>query len=77
MQAQALIPTSNFHKSVDLVEANNGRAYPATTKHMPFLDPQFLAETLNVRHKVPSGVVFNRSSPALPINTSGPDPTGA
>lgn len=50
------------------------RAYPATTEHMPLLDRQLLPKTLDVRHKVPSGVVFSRSTPALPINTSGPDP---
>jgi hypothetical protein len=78
MLAQASNPTIKCHESIDLVgkQWEGVRAYPATTEHMPFLDPQLLAKTLNVRHEVPSGVVFNRSTPALPINTSGPDPAG-
>lgn len=78
MPTQASNPTSKYHESIDLVgkQWEGVRAYPAATEHMPFLDPQFLAKTLDVRHKVPSGVVFSRSTPALPVNTSGPDSAG-
>lgn len=58
-------------------QCESRRAYPATTEHMPFLDPQFLAKTLNVRHEVPSGVVISRSTPALTINTSSHDLAGS